>query len=871
MNNLHILLCYSIAKMNISFSIGKSYSNFKELEDEIALYEKQEFVNLRKVNGHLLTSVKARNKLIEHYKDDLKYYDIDYICKHSGNYRPHRAKQNDNATSTWTTKQNCPFVIRFRASKDGTSLVCVKLVTDHNHIVSKESFDLDYMQRRLDDDTKYQIAQMTKVNANRKLIQTHVAKTTGKMVPLKDIHNISSKAKLSDPQNLEQIDKWLEENYPNSSHQYIVNDKNILAGIFVQDSIMQKIFQSYPEVLLIDAKHKTNNKNMVLFAMMAIDGNGDSHVVAAFLAQDESEVCLRAMVKLFQDNNPQWKSTEVIITDKDLTERQVLREEFPNCHLQICLFHVLRTFSREISISKMGITAAQKITASTLIQQIAYSRNEADYMAKYSNLKASVPEKILNYFDKNWHSIREEWVEGLKLQQLNFSTRTNNRIESFFQKLSSCVSRSCNLTELLGNFWGLIATLRFERRFRLVQQQQKTSTKENELTIAEQEFEKYLTPFAFTHVQKQIEFAKNVKVLDENTVETSSGMLYPTKEGCTCCTYMSMGLPCRHIFALLQVNKESQFCPDLVHTRWKSSHYFDTFNESATTMRSKPTVTTLPQQRSLTSNQKYRKAWSHFQTMISHLVDCGTAEFESKLQQSMNMLDSWKSSNKVNSDHEQEDAAKSCEQADASYRKTAKPQTIAPKNTKKKLNPCSDEQSSNSLATVKIPLPTKKRGRPKGATTTAIGQTRVKRKKMGTCIKFFSKPIITRQRLMLSWFVDDTLAKKVTSCSKVALLGEEKVECNPTNLCNAVKNDNVDINFIRRYFDDDGWLAVTTVHQQALAMPWKCSLCATDLMTQKSIQCDGCLEWNHMKCMNLSGKPVGEWFCDICKSNVSKG
>ena len=89
-------------------------------------------------------------------------------------------------------------------------------------------------------------------------------------------------------------------------------------------------------------------------------------------------------------------------------------------------------------------------------------------------------------------------------------------------------------------------------------------------------------------------------------------------------------------------------------------------------MHSKPTVTTLPQQRSLTSNQKYHKAWSHFQIVISLLVNCGTTEFESKPQQSMNMLDSWKSSNKVNSDHEHEDVAKSCEHADASCRKTAK-------------------------------------------------------------------------------------------------------------------------------------------------------------------------------------------------------
>ena len=45
---------------------------------------------------------------------------------------------------------------------------------------------------------------------------------------------------------------------------------------------MRSAFHRFPEVLLIDATHKTNDQGMALYTVINIDGNGQSQVVAFF-------------------------------------------------------------------------------------------------------------------------------------------------------------------------------------------------------------------------------------------------------------------------------------------------------------------------------------------------------------------------------------------------------------------------------------------------------------------------------------------------------------------------------------------------------------------------------------------------------------
>ena len=110
-----------------------------------------------------------------------------------------------------------------------------------------------------------------------------------------------------------------------------------------------------------------------------MDGNGESEVAAAFLLLEETEEILSKVFEFFKEHNAAWKSIRVIMTDKDITERHVLSCSFPQAELLICLFHTFRSFKREISTEKMGITSGQRNMCLDLLQQMAYSPTEDKY------------------------------------------------------------------------------------------------------------------------------------------------------------------------------------------------------------------------------------------------------------------------------------------------------------------------------------------------------------------------------------------------------------------------------------------------------------------------------------------------------------
>ena len=74
-------------------------------------------------------------------------------------------------------------------------------------------------------------------------------------------------------------------------------------------------------------------------------------------------------------------------------------------------------------------------------------------------LCAAKPDVVRNYHDKNWHTVKEQWVQGLE-RSMNLGTHTNNRVESFFAKLKSCVTRRGTIRDLISGLMKVIFILR---------------------------------------------------------------------------------------------------------------------------------------------------------------------------------------------------------------------------------------------------------------------------------------------------------------------------------------------------------------------------------------------------------------------------
>lgn len=204
---------------------------------------------------------------------------------------------------------------------------------------------------------------------------------------------------------------------------------------------MQQTFANYPELLLMDATYKLNDLRMPLYIMIVVDGNGESEVVGSFLVSDETRDTISSMVQAFKQFNTPWEKVKTVMSDKDFVERSVMRDEFPKASLIICLFHVLRTFRREVTCDRMGLRPAQRDLCLDILQKIVYSHSAEEYEQNVEMLLSTGFKSVNAYYINNWAPIKEEFVECFKGRCLTLGNRTNNRLESINEKIKSVCSK----------------------------------------------------------------------------------------------------------------------------------------------------------------------------------------------------------------------------------------------------------------------------------------------------------------------------------------------------------------------------------------------------------------------------------------------
>ena len=279
------------------------------------------------------------------------------------------------------------------------------------------------------------------MKANKKMVQEHLQTKTGKCILLRDLNNIKSVGKVTVENQLQAAVSVLEAQAGATVSVLVKEGTSDLVGIFYQDQCMKKVFSDFPELLMIDATYKLNDLRMPLYIMLVVDGNGESEIVATFLAADETEDTIRSMVAEFKSHNPCYSQVQAIMSDKDFVERLVLHEELPQAAMLICLFHVLRTFRREVTCDRMGIRAAQRDLCLDILQQIVYARTGEEYDEKVAKLQATGIRTVTEYYLNNWHNIKEQFVECFKGQNLTLGSRMNNRLESINDKIKSVCSK----------------------------------------------------------------------------------------------------------------------------------------------------------------------------------------------------------------------------------------------------------------------------------------------------------------------------------------------------------------------------------------------------------------------------------------------
>ena len=99
---------------------------------------------------------------------------------------------------------------------------------------------------------------------------------------------------------------------------------------------MKQCFSSYPEIIFLDATYKLLQIGLPIYLLLCEDSNGLSEIVFVCLLVTEDKGSLQWMLEMFKKNNPCWSQVRIVMADKDIGERDVIKLSLPSASVLIC-------------------------------------------------------------------------------------------------------------------------------------------------------------------------------------------------------------------------------------------------------------------------------------------------------------------------------------------------------------------------------------------------------------------------------------------------------------------------------------------------------------------------------------------------------
>ena len=392
-----------------------------------------------------------------------------------------------------------------------------------------------------------------------------------------------------------------------------------------------------------------------MYPLLAVDGDGSSEIVGLFILAEETQSVIESAVTIFKRFNPRWTDTKVITSDKDFTERDAFKNCFPEASLNICLYHTLRSFRREITCDKLGITSAERLRCLELVSKLAYAKSNKEFDTHWAEIKATKLNSVIEYLELNWLPIKHQWVACFKDEGLNLGENTNNRLESLFSKIKSVCSKYASLLQFFHEFFSVLRTLRNERNHHYLMALARKPVENQHCDPGVQQYAQHLTPYAFQFVRTQMDLSNAIKT--ENVrrkpgetfeIKSSGDLITATPSSCTCSSAKRMGLPCRHILEVRDMMNLPLFQPTLVNQRWTMAYYEELAEtrfscDNSTQLDQSHTTVTLTENKQtvLFQAQKFRKALRIAQSLASLASEGGMRTFTTRLRQLEDVAEYW--------------------------------------------------------------------------------------------------------------------------------------------------------------------------------------------------------------------------------------
>ena len=198
------------------------------------------------------------------------------------------------------------------------------------------------------------------------------------------------------------------------------------------------------------------------------------------------------------------------------------------------------------------------------------------------------------------------------------------------------------LKEFLKTLWRTINTLRTERRHRAMVALSKIPRNQLNLDGEAAKYAAFVTPYAYQKIQRNIKSMERVDLTateDNYTANSSEGIIQVKTDSCSCSTWTSLHLPCKHVLAARQLEGIPIYDEDLVSQRWTRTTYRKTIENIAETPAARERTMATPIRRidtPTTANENEDPQWVKEAQRVgnkiaSMMAEVGTDEYRSRL------------------------------------------------------------------------------------------------------------------------------------------------------------------------------------------------------------------------------------------------
>jgi hypothetical protein len=336
------------------------------------------------------------------------------------------------------------------------------------------------------------------------------------------------------------------------------------------------LYESYPEVLLIDCTYKTNRYRMPLCVIAGITGVNTTFIVAMAFLKQERECDYSWVLDKLSSSAANFPAPGVVVTDRDLALMNALAHSFPDSKHLLCRWHIRKNIEARCLPSFKDLP-----TTSACSAEVKWAAFLADWdnlvsllsLAEYNRQLNSLQTRhrlhafALQYTKTVWlDDHKERFVYAWTHKHLHLSTIVTSRVEGCHSVLKRYISVSSYFPlremiadyiqvasgDLLKVYNDIHACLRDQhRKFR-------AETARQLATVAH----RVNVPFYAPLIGKVISYALNKLA---NELSRSRKPDFPRV--CTGTFARTMGMPCGHELKR-KYDANSPLQPSEIHRHW---------------------------------------------------------------------------------------------------------------------------------------------------------------------------------------------------------------------------------------------------------------------------------------------------------------